>query len=50
MINKILGSNIVMKEKIDPEVLGGIIIKTQDTILDGSVKTQLLKLKQALVK
>jgi F-type H+-transporting ATPase subunit delta len=49
-IQKILGSKIDLQEQIDTTILGGIIIRTDDTILDGSIKTQLVKLKQALVK
>lgn len=49
-IQKTLGSKAVLDEHVDTQILGGIIVKTEDTILDGSIKTQLLKLKQALVK
>ena len=34
---------------IDPEIIGGVVIKTDDMIFDGSIKTQLSKLKSALI-
>jgi F-type H+-transporting ATPase subunit delta len=49
-IQKTLGSKAALEEQVDTQILGGIIVKTEDTILDGSIRTQLLKLKQALVK
>ncbi len=40
----------VMKEKIDKNILGGVIIKYGDKILDASLKTQLRELKNKLIK
>ena len=34
---------------IDSRIIGGVVIKTDDMIFDGSMKTQLLKLKQSLI-
>ncbi len=39
-----------MTEVVDKSILGGIIIKTEDKILDASLKTQLNSLKKSLEK
>lgn len=36
-------------ELIDEELLGGVSIKTEDKIMDASLKTQLRKVKQSLI-
>jgi F-type H+-transporting ATPase subunit delta len=42
------GKKVEVKVTIDPSVLGGIITQIGDTVIDGSVKTRLEKLKTAL--
>ena len=37
--------NIEMVEKRDPELIGGVIIRTADTELDGSIRTKLRNLR-----
>lgn len=41
---------VSLKEKIDKNILGGVIIKYGDKILDASLKTQLEELREKLVK
>lgn len=48
-IKKVFGDKVEAVEKIDASLIGGLTIKTKDVILDASIKTQLLKLKQSLV-
>jgi len=45
-IKKIFGDQTVSIEKTNPDILGGVIIKTEEVIFDASLKTQLIKLKQ----
>lgn len=40
-IEESIGKKIELTEKIDPSLIGGIIMQTPDVVLDGSVKTQL---------
>ena len=47
-IKEIFGKKTISTEKENKGMLGGIIIKTEDVIFDGSVKTQLTKLKQKI--
>jgi F0F1-type ATP synthase delta subunit len=37
--------NIEMIEKRDPELIGGVIVRTADTELDGSIRTKLRNLR-----
>ncbi len=51
MINKIqtaLGQKIEAVKKTDGSLLGGLVIKTENVILDASLKTQLKKVKEAM--
>lgn len=44
-IEKAIGETVETKTKVDETMVGGIVIRTKNTILDGSVKTQLARLK-----
>jgi F-type H+-transporting ATPase subunit delta len=48
-LSKITGKNIVLKTAIDRQLLGGVVVKIGDKLIDGSVAHQLKKLKTALV-
>lgn len=48
-IKKAFGDNTEATVKIDESLLGGVRVKTEDRILDASLKTQLMKLKSLLV-
>ena len=41
---------VVLNEKIDKNILGGVIIRYGDRVVDGSLKTQLVDLKDKLIK
>lgn len=43
------GKKVETKEEVDASLLGGVVVKTEEKILDGSLKTQLVKLKQNLL-
>ena len=48
MLEKDFGKNISITEHIDESILGGIIIKTNNTIYDASVKASINQLKNTL--
>ena len=48
-IKKVFGDSVESTERVNKDLLGGIVIKTKSHILDGSIKTQLTKLKQKLI-
>jgi F-type H+-transporting ATPase subunit delta len=47
-IKEIFGQKAAVTERTDVSLIGGVIIKTRDRILDASIKTQLNKLKKSL--
>ncbi|HWR06827.1 F0F1 ATP synthase subunit delta [Sporomusa sp.] len=48
-LSKVTGKNIVLKTSIDQELLGGVVVKIGDKLIDGSVARQLKALKAALL-
>ncbi len=48
-IKKIFGNEVEASESIDGALLGGVRVRTEDKILDGSLKTQLIQLKTKLI-
>lgn len=49
-LEKRSGNQIVLRETVDPSLLGGLVVQMGDTLLDGSVKRQLSELKDALMR
>lgn len=47
-LTKKIGKNIVLDVEKDPELIGGVVTKIGDLVLDGSVKTQLTNMKESL--
>ncbi len=45
-LSKATGKKVELKELIDPSVLGGIVAKVGDTVIDGSVKHRLDQLRE----
>lgn len=45
-IEKATGKQVEVKVTIDPTVLGGVVTTVGDTVIDGSVRTRLERLKQ----
>jgi F-type H+-transporting ATPase subunit delta len=46
-ISKATGKTVDVKVVLDPTILGGIVTTVGDTVIDGSVRTRLEKLKNA---
>ncbi len=49
-IETTMGEKVETTLRVDESLIGGIIVRTKNTILDGSVKTQLTRLKQRMGK
>jgi len=45
-----LGKNVKLNLQVDPEIIGGIIVAIGDRIYDGSLKGQLSRVKEHLLK
>jgi F-type H+-transporting ATPase subunit delta len=42
------GKKVKLTTSVDPSIIGGIIAKVGDLVLDGSIKTQLAGLKDSI--
>jgi F-type H+-transporting ATPase subunit delta len=47
-LSKKTGKEITLEVKQDPGLIGGIVTKIGDLVLDGSIKTQLLNMRESL--
>jgi F-type H+-transporting ATPase subunit delta len=47
-LSKKTGKQIILEVHQDPNLIGGIVTKIGDLVLDGSIKTQLLNMKESL--
>lgn len=45
-----IDNKVLIKEKIDPSIIGGLIIKIGDHIIDGSIKNKLANLQNHIEK
>jgi F-type H+-transporting ATPase subunit delta len=43
-------SAIIIEQQVDPRMVGGIVVRIGDTLLDGSVGARLATLRQALLR
>ena len=49
-LNRATGKKVDLLVAVDPELLGGIVARIGSTVYDGSVRTQLAKMRQQLVE
>jgi F-type H+-transporting ATPase subunit delta len=45
-LSKATGKNVEVKVLVDPSVIGGVVAKVGDTVIDGTVKRRLEQLKE----
>jgi F-type H+-transporting ATPase subunit delta len=48
VLSKRTGKDIVLEVKQDPGLIGGLITQIGDLVLDGSIRTQLLNMRESL--
>jgi len=48
-LNRLLSGRVVLENRIDPEILGGVVVRLSDRIIDGSVRHRLARLRNALI-
>lgn len=44
-----LGSPVILEEKVDPSLIGGLVLRIGDTLFDGSVRQQLNQLRRQVI-
>lgn len=49
-LQHLTGKKILLREQVDPAILGGAIARVGDTLIDGSVRRRLTLLKQQLLR
>jgi F-type H+-transporting ATPase subunit delta len=49
-LQRATGRTVVLESRVDPSIIGGVITRLGSTVYDGSVTTQLEKMKQALIE
>ena len=49
-LTDLLGKPVVIKAKVDPDLIGGIVIRMGDKLIDASIRSKLETLKRTLEK
>jgi len=49
-LSVVTGKTVVLKTQVDKTILGGVVVKIGDKLIDGSVERQLKDLRSALLK
>ena len=47
-LRELTGKEIVLERQVDPEILGGLVARVGDRLIDGSTRTRLLELRRRL--
>jgi F-type H+-transporting ATPase subunit delta len=50
MLRAMSGKDVVLREETDPALLGGIMVELEDKIYDGTIRTQLEKMKERFAR
>jgi F-type H+-transporting ATPase subunit delta len=48
-LEKLTGKQVILDKRHDPTLIGGVVLRIEDLVLDSSLKTRLDGLKQALL-
>ena len=47
-LSRSLGKTIRTEAKVDPSIIGGLVVRVGDRLVDGSVRTRLKRLREEL--
>jgi F-type H+-transporting ATPase subunit delta len=48
MVSKHLSTEVALKEVVNEDIMGGFILRVDDTLIDASVKNRLRKIRNAI--
>jgi F-type H+-transporting ATPase subunit delta len=48
-LSEVLGKEVIAHLTVNPAILGGLVVRIGDTVMDGSVRRRLGALRQALI-
>lgn len=48
VLQTIREKNVILKEETDPELIGGVLIEMEGKVYDGSIRTQLERMKESI--
>ncbi len=49
-LSQLLGTGVILRPRIDGNIVGGLVVKTEEFLLDGSTKSKLVGLKKSLLE
>lgn len=49
-LSRMLGKQVIPHVSVDPAILGGVVVRVGDTVMDGSVRKRLATLRRTLVQ
>lgn len=49
-LTAMLGREVVLNTKVDPELLGGVVVRVGDTLYDGSLSSKLLSMRSQAIE
>ncbi len=49
-LEKMVGNEVQIRTRVDPDIIGGIVVHLGDTLIDGSVRTQLRQLRARMAR
>ena len=50
VLHQISGKEVVLQHETDPGLIGGVLVEFEGKVYDGSVRTQLEKMKQRIAR
>jgi F-type H+-transporting ATPase subunit delta len=48
-LREYLGRAVILRERVDPRLVGGVVVRVGNTVLDGSVRHRLEQIREALL-
>lgn len=48
-LNRVVGKEVIAEYLVDPEMLGGVIVRIEDRVFDGSVRRRMTRLRRQLL-